>query len=192
MRLAVFASGNGTNFQKVAEAVQAGKIDAQIAFLFCDNKKAAVLKRAERLQVPVISFAPKEFPSREAYETAVLQALKKHRVDLVILAGYMRIVGRTVLAAYPKKIINIHPSLLPDFPGRNSIKEAFDSGVKETGVTIHFVDEGVDTGPVIAQKKVPVYKEDTLETLEERIHTAEHHLFPEVIRQLVSNDTINK
>jgi phosphoribosylglycinamide formyltransferase-1 len=188
MRIAVFASGNGSNFQAIAEAIASGGVDATIAFLFCDKPKAYAIERANQFNIPVISFTPKGFEDRVAYENEILKHLAEEKVDLVVLAGYMRIVGPTLLTAYADRIVNIHPSLLPDFPGRHGIQDAFEAGVPETGVTVHFVDEGVDTGPIIAQEKVAILPEDTLETLETRIHQVEHRIFPQVIQQLAQKN----
>lgn len=185
MKLALFASGNGSNFQAIAEAVLAGKIDAEIALLFCDKKEAYVIQRAKTLSIPVFSFTPKDFESKAMYEAELLHLLEEEQVDLVILAGYMRIVGPTLLEVFSNRIINIHPSLLPDFPGLHGIRDAFSANVTETGVTIHYVDNGVDTGPIIAQEKVEIEPFDTLDSLEEKIHALEHKLFPSVLAKLI-------
>ena len=184
MKIAIFASGNGSNFQAIAEAILSGKIDATLCFLFCDNSKAYAIERARKMGIPVFTFTPKDFINRLAYEEQVLKHLRSYDVDLVVLAGYMKIVGPVLLSAYKKRILNIHPSLLPAFPGRYGIQEAFDSGVIETGVTVHFIDEGVDTGPVIAQERIEILPSDTVESLEKKIHLIEHRLFPQVIQEL--------
>lgn len=185
MKIAVLASGNGSNFEALANAVGNGEIPAKIDLLFSDHQDAYVLKRAEKFQIPSESFELKEFENKAAYEDALLNLLKKNQIDLVILAGYMRIVGEKLLQAFPKRIINIHPALLPSFPGLHGIKDAFEAGVAETGVTVHYVDSGVDTGPVIAQEKVIIDKNDTLEILEEKIHAVEHGLYPAVIAKII-------
>ncbi|WP_373471590.1 phosphoribosylglycinamide formyltransferase [Carnobacterium alterfunditum] len=192
MRIAVFASGNGSNFQAIAEAIASKKVDATISFLFCDNPKAYVIDRAKKIGIPYTVFSPKNYDSRVAYETELLKQLEINEVDLVVLAGYMRIIGPTLLTAYANRILNIHPSLLPCFPGRSSIRDAFEANEKKTGVTVHFIDEGVDTGPIIAQEQVEISPEDTLDSLEEKIHQVEHRLFPQVIQELIENKTINK
>lgn len=184
MKIAIFASGNGSNFQAIAEAILSGKVDATLCFLFCDNSKAYAIERARKMGIPVVTFAPKDFINRLAYEEQVLKHLRFYGVDLVVLAGYMRIVGPGLLSSYANRIVNIHPSLLPAFPGKYGIQEAFESGVIETGVTIHFIDEGIDTGPIIVQEKIAIFPEDTLNSLEERIHLIEHRLFPNVIQEL--------
>lgn len=185
MKLAVFASGNGSNFQAIAEAIVNGTIDAELTLLFCDKKDAYVVKRARSMSIPVISFSPKDFESKAMYEAEILHLLEEEQIDLVVLAGYMRIIGPTLLEAFSRRMINIHPSLLPHFPGLHGIRDAFYANVPETGVTIHYVDDGVDTGPIIAQEKVEIEAIDTLDTLEEKIHNVEHKLFPTVLSQLI-------
>ena len=192
MRIAVYASGNGSNFQAIAEAIASKQVDATICFLFCDNPKAYVIERAKKLGVPFKVFSPRNYENRAAYERELLNQLELHAVDLIVLAGYMRIIGPTLLRAYANRILNIHPSLLPSFPGKSSIQDAFDANEKETGVTVHFVDEGVDTGPIIAQEKVIILPEDTLDSLEDRIHQVEHRLFPQVIQKVIENNTFKK
>lgn len=179
-KLAVFASGSGSNFQVIAEQFP-------VAFLFSDKPEAYVLERAKNLGVTHYSFELKDFANKEAYEEALVQLLDQHQIDLVILAGYMKIIGPTLLAAYEGKIINIHPAYLPEFPGAHGIEDAWKAGVKESGVTVHWVDSGVDTGQIIKQVRVPRLPEDTIETFEERIHQAEYELYPEVIRELVKH-----
>lgn len=185
MKFAIFASGNGSNFQAIAEAIVSGQIKAELRFVFSDKKDAFVIQRAKRMQVPTYSFAPTDFKSKALYEAALTELLNEQDIDLVLLAGYMRIVGPTLLEAYAGQIINIHPSLLPAFPGINGIRDAFEAKVKETGVTVHYIDEGVDTGPIIAQAKVPITSGDTLTSLETKIHQTEHQIYPEVLAQLI-------
>lgn len=184
MRVAVLASGNGSNFEVIAKAFKKKQIKGELVWLFSDQPDAFVLKRAQRLGVPSCSFSPKEFPSKQAYEERLLQRLRENAVDLVVLAGYMRIIGGTLLESYPQQIVNIHPSLLPSFPGLHGIKDAFDYGVKVTGVTIHTIDAGVDTGPIIAQEAVCIEETDTLASLETKIHQVEHRLYPEVLAKI--------
>ncbi|MGM0217416.1 phosphoribosylglycinamide formyltransferase [Enterococcus sp. AZ126] len=187
MKLAIFASGNGSNFQAIAEAVAIGAIEAQLTLLFCDKKDAYVIKRARSMSIPVISFSPNDFESKAMYEAEILHLLEEEQIDLIVLAGYMRIIGPTLLEVFSKRMINIHPSLLPDFPGLHGIKDAFYANVPETGVTIHYVDDGVDTGPIIAQEKVVIDMLDTLDSLEKKIHNVEHKLFPTVLAKLIKN-----
>ncbi|MTD41771.1 phosphoribosylglycinamide formyltransferase [Erwinia sp. CPCC 100877] len=186
MKLAIFASGSGSNFQAIAEAVQKQQLAAEIVLLFCDQKAAHVLQRAAALQIPAVAFSPKDFDSKEQYEAAILQLLEEKEVELIVLAGYMRIIGATLLSRFANRMINIHPSLLPSFPGTHGIQDAFEAGVAETGVTIHYVDAGVDTGPIIAQERVAITAEDTLATLTEKIHAIEHRLYPIVLQKLIT------
>jgi len=182
--IAIFASGNGSNFEAVATAAISGRINTKISLLVCDKPEAKVITRARQLDVPVLVCSPQDFPSRAAHERQILAALKKANVEFIVLAGYMRIVGETLLCEYGGKIVNIHPSILPDFPGMNAIEKALVSGASYTGVTVHYVDEGVDTGPIIAQRRVDILPGDTLETLEERVHQTEHELYVDVLRDL--------
>lgn len=185
MRIAVLASGNGSNFEVIAQAIKDKKIDAELVLLFSDHHDAYVLKRGKEFGVPCESFELKEFSDKKSYEAALLELLKRYDVELVVLAGYMRIIGNDLLEAFPNRIINIHPALLPNFPGLHGIKDAYEAGVKETGVTIHYVDSGVDTGPIIAQGKVQVAESDCLEDLEKKIHQVEHQLYPQVLAEIV-------
>lgn len=190
MRIAVFASGNGSNFQAIAEAIDSKQVDATLCFLFCDNPKAYVIERAKKIGIPFKVFSPKNYENRADYESELLKQLEINAVDLIVLAGYMRIIGPTLLTTYANHILNIHPSLLPSFPGKNSIQDALEANETETGVTVHFVDEGVDTGPIIAQEMVAILPEDTLDSLEARIHQVEHRLFPQIIQKVIENKTI--
>lgn len=189
MKLAVFASGNGSNFAAIAKAVKAGEIQAELTLLFCDKKQAYVIQRGQELGISTICFEPKDFKNKVAYEQELLQLLKVNQIDLVVLAGYMRLVGPTLLKEYNNRIVNIHPAMLPNFPGLHGILDAFEAGVSETGVTVHLVDDGVDTGPIIAQESVLIQESDTLEVLEERIHRVEHRLYPQVIQEMVEKLT---
>ncbi|MEI5992763.1 phosphoribosylglycinamide formyltransferase [Candidatus Enterococcus mansonii] len=185
MKIAIFASGFGSNFQAIVNAVNARKIDAEIALLFCDKKDAYVIQRANEQMIPVISFSPADFSSKAMYEAELLHLLEEEQVELVVLAGYMRIIGPTLLEVFSNQMINIHPSLLPDFPGLHGIEDAFNAKVSETGVTVHYVDNGVDTGPIIAQEKVTIEEKETLASLTEKIHNVEHKLYPNVLAQLI-------
>ena len=177
MKIAVFASGNGSNFQVIADQFP-------VEFVFADHRDAYVLERAENLGVPSYAFELKEFESKADYEAAIVELLDEHEIDLVCLAGYMKIVGPTLLAAYEGRIINIHPAYLPEFPGAHGIEDAWNAGVDQSGVTIHWVDSGVDTGKVIKQVRVPRLEGDTLDTFETRIHETEYKLYPEVLERL--------
>lgn len=192
MRVAILASGNGSNFEALAHQFQAGLLPGELIFVFSDHHDAYVLERAQRLNVRSFSFEVKEFENKAAYEKALLQLLQEQQIDLIVLAGYMRIIGQTLLSYYSNRILNIHPSLLPSFPGLHGIKDAYEYGVKVTGVTVHLVDDGVDTGPIIAQEPVMILPEDTLESLEGKIHQTEHRLYPKVLRDVLLQSEKNK
>lgn len=181
VKVAVFASGSGSNFQAMLDAA----LPCRIELLVCDKPGAKVVERAKKMDVPVWEFSPQAFPSKEAYEQAIVEQLQERKVEWIFLAGYMRLVGPVLLGAYANRMINIHPSLLPKFPGLDAIGQAFRAGERETGVTVHYIDEGMDTGPIIAQESVDIYPNDTMETLETRIHQVEHMLYPQVIRKLI-------
>jgi phosphoribosylglycinamide formyltransferase-1 len=184
--LAVFASGSGSNFQAIVDSIKSGELKAEITLLVCDKLEAKVIERAKKEGIPTFSFSPKSYETKMQYEEAILQQLQNHKVDWIILAGYMRLFGVTLLHAYEGRIVNIHPSLLPAFPGKDAIGQAFAARVKVTGVTIHFVDEGMDTGPIIAQEVVRIEKDDTNESLQSKIQRVEHALYPKTIQALVT------
>lgn len=183
--LAVFASGSGSNFETIAKAVQNGEINANMALLVCNKPTAGVIARAEKLGVTTCLIDRKAYASREAYEAVVLQALTEHGIDFIALAGYMLLVGPTLLDAYQGRMVNIHPSLLPAFAGANGIADAFAYGVKVSGVTIHWVDAGMDTGQIIAQEMVRLSDSDTLGTFSDKIHAVEHKLYVQTLRNLL-------
>ena len=183
-KIAIFASGNGSNFEAIVTAAQSGKLRVNPTLLVCDKPGAGVISRAESKGVEALVVSPKAYPDMAACEADILAELQKRDIRFLVLAGYMRLVGKTLLGAYPNQIVNIHPSLLPLFPGTDAIRRAYESGALETGVTVHYVDEGMDTGPVIAQHRVPIEKDDTLKSLEEKIHKAEHQLYIETLQDL--------
>lgn len=185
-KFAIFASGSGSNAQVLFERVADGTIQGEVACLICDRPGAGVIARAERAGVETLVYRPKEFATKADYEAEVVSQLQARGVEFVVLAGYLRLCGPTFLAAYAGKTINVHPSLLPMFPGLTAIQDAFEAGVKYTGVTVHFIDEGMDTGPIVRQETVYVEAGETLETLANKIHAVEHRLLPEVTRALVS------
>jgi phosphoribosylglycinamide formyltransferase-1 len=187
LKVAVFASGNGSNFQALADGARDGRIDADIRLLVCDKPSAPVIKRAEAAGIETYVFRPRDYPSREAYEREILIELKRRGVELIVLAGYMRIVTPVLVDAFYGRMINVHPSLLPAFPGLNGIGLALEYGVKVTGVTVHFVDGGLDTGPIIAQEALAVEPGDTEETLAARIHSIEHRLLLQVVQQFAED-----
>ncbi len=182
MNIGVLASGRGSNFQAIIDAIREGKLSAKIVVLITDNPRAFAIERACKYGIPHIVLNPADFASREAFYDRIAAELRDRRTELVVLAGFMRIVGRPLIAAFPNRIMNIHPALLPAFPGLHGQKQAVDYGVKISGCTVHFVDEGMDTGPIIIQAAVPVYHDDTEETLSERILKLEHKIYPEAIR----------
>ncbi|MFD9627483.1 phosphoribosylglycinamide formyltransferase [Peribacillus muralis] len=183
-RLAVFASGNGSNFQSIANAIKSGEVKAEICLVVCDREDAYVLERARLENVHSFSFSAKNYANKAEFESEILEELRQRDVEMIILAGYMRLIGPTLLQEYPQAIVNIHPSLLPDYPGKDAVGQAFEAGVMETGVTIHYVDEGMDTGPIIVQKTVPILDGDTIDILQKRIQETEHDLYPSVLQQL--------
>ncbi|MEF7441624.1 phosphoribosylglycinamide formyltransferase [Paenibacillus lautus] len=180
-RMAVFASGRGSNFQALVDAQQSGALGGEISILVCDKPQAPVVELAKSANVDVFAFQPKEYASKEDYEREIAAELQQRGVELIVLAGYMRLLSPSFVEFYNGRIINIHPSLLPAFPGKDAIGQALAYGVKMTGVTVHFVDGGMDTGPVIAQKAVEIKDGDTAETLAERIHAVEQKLYSEVV-----------
>ena len=184
-RLAVFASGSGSNYEAIAKACSEGVIDAEVGLLVCDKPGAYVLERAKRYGTECFAFNPKEYGSREAYETVLATMLDEHDVDFVCLAGYMRIVGKVLLERYERRIVNIHPSLLPSFKGAHAIQDAVDYGVKLFGVTTHFVDETLDGGRIIDQAGV-VYEGSDIEELTNIIHGIEHKLYVKTINKLIN------
>lgn len=191
-KIAVFASGNGSNFQSIMDEIQAGRLQAEISLLVCDNPGAYVLERAKIAGVPVFVFNPKEYRIKADYEREITLKLIAYHIDFVVLAGYMRLIGPTLLEEFEGRMVNIHPSLLPDFPGKDAIGQALAAKVEVSGVTIHYVDNGMDTGPIIAQKKVALDENETRESLEEKIHMVEHWLYPSILQMLFSQGgTIN-
>jgi phosphoribosylglycinamide formyltransferase-1 len=188
LRLGVLGSGKGSNFRAIANAIAAGTLNAEIALVISDVQNAGILAFAHERGYPAQFIAPGTFRTKldPEVESWVVDQLRAASVDLVVLAGYMRMVKRPLLDAFPERIINIHPSLLPQFPGLEAWRQALDCGVLETGCTVHYVDGGMDTGRIIAQRRVPVLPGDTPETLHARIQEQEHLLYPEVIRDLAA------
>lgn len=184
MRLAVFASGSGTNFEAIYHSCCQLTHTWELALLFCDQPGAYVCQRAQKLGVALEQFSPKDFATRDAYEQALVDMCQNYHIDFIALAGYMRIIHKPMLQAFPQKIINIHPALLPAFPGACAIHDAFEAGVQTSGVTVHYIDEGIDTGSIIAQVEVPRLETDTPSSFEARIHEAEHELYPRVLMQI--------
>jgi len=182
INIGVLASGRGTNLQAIIEAVEEGRIEGKIKIVISDNRDAFALKRAEQHNIETRYINFKEFKDREDYDREIIKILKEKKVDLVVLAGYMRILSPYFVRTYKNKIMNIHPALLPSFPGLHAQKQAVEYGVKVSGCTVHFVDEGVDSGPIILQKAVEVSDDDTEESLAEKILKEEHQIYPRAIQ----------
>lgn len=184
LRLGVLVSGSGTNLQSILDATQQGRLDAEVRLVLSNRPGVLALERAARAGVPALCLDHKAYPTREAFDEAAIAALREAGVEWVALAGFMRVLTPRFLEAFEGRIVNIHPSLLPAFPGVNSQRQAFDHGVKVAGCTVHFVDGGVDTGPIIAQRAVPVLEEDDAASLRARILEQEHTLFVEALQAI--------
>ena len=185
MRLAVFASGRGSNMLAIANAIEEGRLPGvSINLVVCDKPSATVLKKAQELKLNTFVFEAKKFRKKSDYESEILKQLEQSQIQMVVLAGFMRIIGPTLLKVWEGRMINLHPSLLPEFPGKDGIGDAFRAGVWETGVTVHFVDAGVDTGPIIAQERLMIDPAETLDSLEEKIHLLEHQILPQTILRI--------
>ena len=182
VRLGVLASGRGSNLQAILDATAADDFPARVAVVVSDRERAQALRRAREHGVPAVWLNPKDFGDRTAYDAALAGVLEAHRVGLVCLAGFMRILGAAFVRAWAGRILNVHPALLPSFPGLAAQRQALEHGVKVAGATVHFVDEGVDTGPIVLQASVPVQPDDTEESLSARILVEEHRLYPAAIR----------
>ncbi|MGY3742459.1 phosphoribosylglycinamide formyltransferase [Leuconostoc inhae] len=192
VRLAVFASGTGTNFQALHDAILQRHLDAEIVRLIVDKSAAGALNLSKIFGIPATFIKYSDYETKSEAEQAILNQLKTDAVDGILLAGYMRILTPTLIGAYSGKIINLHPAMLPNFPGRHSILDAYEAGVNTTGVTVHFVDNGIDTGKIIAQQKVQRLPSDTLQDLETRIHNVEHVLYPNTLEQLLNEGVFLK
>ncbi|MFH1836525.1 MAG: phosphoribosylglycinamide formyltransferase [Candidatus Omnitrophota bacterium] len=188
MKIAVFASGNGTNLEALIKAEREERlITGKITLVVSDKSGAYALKRAERYGIKTFVLEAQGFASREEYDERLIEELKKEKIELVVLAGFMRILSKPFVEAYDGKILNIHPSKLPAFKGAHAISDAYnDATVSATGVTVHFVTEKLDAGPMILQEEVEITNEDTLTTLEEKIHKVEHKVYPEAVRLVIS------
>lgn len=179
--VAVLVSGRGSNLQSIIDACESGKINAEVKLVVSDKKDAFALERARKHNIQAVFVNPKDFPSREEHEKAVISLIDGKNIDLVCLAGYMRILTGYFVNHYKGRLMNIHPALLPSFPGTHGQRDALNYGVKVSGCTVHFVDEGTDTGPIIIQASVPVKEGDTEESLAARILGQEHKIYPEAI-----------
>ncbi len=190
VRLGVLVSGTGSNLQAILDAIGAGTLPATVACVISNKPGVLALERARNAGVPALTIPSKDFANREAFDRALVSALREANVDWVVLAGFMRLLTPEFLGAYPGRIINIHPSLLPAFPGVDAAQQALDYGVKITGCTVHFVDSGIDSGKIIAQRSVPVAASDDRATLGARIHAAEHELFVAVLRDIAAGKIV--
>ncbi len=191
-RLGVLGSGKGSNFVAIAEAIAAGQIPAEVALVVSDVESAGILDHARQRNLPARFIAPGKFRTKldEDAERAYVAALQDAKVDLIVLAGFMRVLKGDFLRAFEGRIVNIHPSLLPSFPGLEAWKQALDYGVKAAGCTVHFVDAGVDSGAIIGQQPVPVLDDDTATTLHARIHAAEHELYPRCVAMIARGEIL--
>lgn len=188
LRLAILGSGSGSNMQSILDAIRAGTLDAEVVCVLADVEGAFILERARRAGIPArfLSAAPFKTKLEGPAEDAYIRAIREAGADTVVLAGFMRIVKPDLLAAFPGRVLNIHPALLPAFPGLHSWKQALDYGAKVAGCTVHFVDAGTDSGPIIVQRAVPILEGDTPETLHARIQEQEHLAYPEALRLLAA------
>ncbi len=184
--IAVFASGTGTNFLAIHNAIRKKRVRANLAVLVCDNNKAGVIAKANKAGVKVVLITRQDYKDKDAFEAKLIQCLNDYKVELIVLAGFMRMLSAKFVKKYYGRMVNVHPSLLPSFKGTQAIKDAFEYGVKYTGVTVHFVDELMDHGPIITQEPVSINDKDSLDSLEKRIHSIEHKIYPKAIGLVIS------
>jgi phosphoribosylglycinamide formyltransferase 1 len=185
MRFAVFVSGHGSNLQAIIDAVKKRELKAELALVFSNKRNVFALKRAEAAGIKTLVLEKKHYATPQSYDRDLVIHLKNENIDFIVLAGYMRMLTPFFVKTYPQKVLNIHPSLLPSFKGTKGIKDAYTYGAKVTGVTVHYVDEKMDHGPIILQESIKIAEKDTLETLEKKIHKLEHRLYPKAIALLV-------
>lgn len=184
-KIAVFASGNGSNFQAIADAVRNGELNAELVLVVTDRPQAFVVERAEKMGIEALVFTASQYGSKAMYEEMLKAKLIEIGVEWIVLAGYMRLIGPVLLSAFENRIVNIHPSVLPDFPGKDAIGQTLLAGVEKAGVTVHFVDAGMDTGEIIAQESFRIDGRDR-DAVEAQIHAIEHRLYPATLQQLFS------
>ncbi|AKG05200.1 phosphoribosylglycinamide formyltransferase [Salimicrobium jeotgali] len=187
-KIAVFASGTGTNFDALLTSMEHKEKWGEVSLLVSDRPSAEVVHKAEARGIEVLSFHPADFQGKAGYEQVILGACREHGIEWIVLAGYMRLIGSTLLTPFEGRIVNVHPSLLPRFPGKHAVQQAFDQGVAVTGVTVHIVDEGMDTGPILEQEEVAIEAEDTIGDVERKIQKVEHVLYPKVVERLVKGE----
>ena len=190
LKIGVLVSGSGTNLQAIIDAIHAGEVDAKIVLVVASRPDAYGITRAELVHIPTLVMNKDFYQNKESADQLIVEKLKEAGAEYVFMAGYMRMVTPIILDAFPNKVVNLHPALLPSFKGAHGIKDAFDAGVKVTGITVHFANAEYDKGPIIAQEPVRVLEDDTLETLETRIHEAEHELYPKVV-QLIAEGRVS-
>lgn len=182
LKIGVLVSGSGSNLQSIIDKIEQGALSAQIAIVVCNNPQAFAIERCRKHNIPLALISQKDYPDRIAFDMKMADILKGRGVELVVMAGFMRVLSPEFLSEFPFKVINIHPALLPSFPGLHGQKQAFDYGVKFSGCTVHFADSGVDTGPIIIQAVVPVFDDDTEDTMSARILKEEHRIYPQAIQ----------
>ena len=187
LRLGVLISGGGSNLQAIIDAICTGILDAEVSVVISNRPDAYGLERAKKAGIPAIALDHRDHETREAFDALILQELQRCEVDYVVMAGYMRLITSLILDAFPNRVLNIHPSMLPAFPGAHGIRDALNSGASTTGVTVHIANEIFDEGPILKQVEVPILPEDTFDSLAERIHKVEHVLYPEVL-QMIARD----
>lgn len=185
-RIAFLVSGSGTNMENLIKRIRAGEVAADPGIVISNKPGVKALEKAAAWDVPTVVIDHKNYADRTAFDKTLDECLEKNKIDLVVLAGFMRVLTEGFVKKYYGRLINIHPALLPAFPGAHAIQDAWEAKVKKTGVTVHFVDPGVDTGPIILQRKISVLSSDTLETLEARIHQIEYELFPQALNLVLS------
>jgi phosphoribosylglycinamide formyltransferase 1 len=184
LRIGVLVSGRGSNLQAIIDAIQTGALSAVVAVVISDTPGAGAIKKAENYGIPFVVIERNQYEGRAAFEAAIVQAVEDHQAEVLALAGFMRILSGGFISRFPQRIVNIHPALLPAFPGLDAQAQALAYGVKVAGCTVHFVDEGTDTGPIILQEAVPIWENDTEETLAQRILAAEHKTYPRALQLL--------
>lgn len=186
LKIGVLVSGSGTNLQAIIDEIDAGNVNAEIVLVVSSRPDAYGITRAENAHIPTLVMNKELYKDREAADRMIVDALKTAGAEYIFMAGYMRMVTPVMLDAYPNKVVNLHPALLPSFKGAHGIQDAFDAGVKITGITVHFANAEYDKGPIIAQEPIRVLETDTIDTLEERIHEMEHTLYPKVVQLIAS------
>ncbi len=191
-RIAVFASGFGSNLQALIDYSRSNELNGEIVLVFSNKKDAYALKRAKKSKIKAVFMDPLKYESREQYDSKIIELLVKERIDLVVLAGYMYLLGKEFVRKFKNKILNIHPALLPSFKGVHGIQDAYSYGVKITGVTVHFVDESLDSGPIILQAPCYIYSNESVAKLEEKIHQVEHKIYPKAVKYFCEDRLIIK